>query len=441
MNRERQKRVAIIGGGASGLLTAWLIQSRHEVTLYEADAQLGGHVRTVPVLDSGDTIYAEAGFKYFFDRTNPYLLAVLNELALRIEWTDAAMTLPHPDADGDLVIPPTSGRQLWHLATAPAALRDIVCLSALRLAYDEIVLRGDMKLTVAELLGWRRFPKVAHDFLYAFMSASWGVPDDVIARFPAYNVLTLLSSPGARFKRVGYLDRGSSAYVAALIGRLGRTQLRPGTAVSKIERVGGDWYVTADDRRCYDAVVLALPPWRATEILHGAGPWRLALSQFRCFDACTAVHRDRVFMPRDRRDWSLSNVYRSRGRTMLTSWEGIRYDRDVFRSWLIGDEPRQIERREVFEHLIVDSGSAAHRRNVHSLQGRDDLWAVGMYLGRVDCHESCVTSAVAVARRLADNGDVLRALTDEAERRRADDLRAGQWTLNALYARGRRASA
>ena len=70
------RRVAIVGGGASGLLTAWMLQDQHEVVVFEADARLGGHVRTVPVAhEDGQVVYAEAGFKYFFDRTNPYTVS------------------------------------------------------------------------------------------------------------------------------------------------------------------------------------------------------------------------------------------------------------------------------------------------------------------------------------------------------------------------------
>ena len=72
--KPTRRRVAVIGGGASGLLTAWMLQDEHDVVVYEADDRLGGHVHTVPVEhDDRETVYAEAGFKYFFDRTNPNL--------------------------------------------------------------------------------------------------------------------------------------------------------------------------------------------------------------------------------------------------------------------------------------------------------------------------------------------------------------------------------
>lgn len=39
-------RVAIMGGGASGLAAAWLLDPAHEVHLYEQARMLGGHIRT-----------------------------------------------------------------------------------------------------------------------------------------------------------------------------------------------------------------------------------------------------------------------------------------------------------------------------------------------------------------------------------------------------------
>ena len=40
-------RIAIIGGGSAGLVTAHLLDGVHEVTLFEREPILGGHVRTL----------------------------------------------------------------------------------------------------------------------------------------------------------------------------------------------------------------------------------------------------------------------------------------------------------------------------------------------------------------------------------------------------------
>lgn len=48
-------RIAVVGGGISGLASAWLLSRAHEVTLFERDARLGGHAHTHAV---GDAIFA-----------------------------------------------------------------------------------------------------------------------------------------------------------------------------------------------------------------------------------------------------------------------------------------------------------------------------------------------------------------------------------------------
>src|SRR5262249_31558945 len=98
-------RIAIIGGGAAGLMTAWLLQFEHEVTLYERAPVLGGHARTITLDCGGVTVHCETGFKYFFSAYYPTLLALLAVLQLkpRPRWLNLTLRL----RDGtELVLPP-----------------------------------------------------------------------------------------------------------------------------------------------------------------------------------------------------------------------------------------------------------------------------------------------------------------------------------------------
>ena len=45
--RRDRKRIAIVGGGISGLSAAYYLSPNHDVTLFEAAPRLGGHARTV----------------------------------------------------------------------------------------------------------------------------------------------------------------------------------------------------------------------------------------------------------------------------------------------------------------------------------------------------------------------------------------------------------
>lgn len=40
-------RIAVIGGGIAGLASGWILQSRHQVRLFEATPELGGHAHTM----------------------------------------------------------------------------------------------------------------------------------------------------------------------------------------------------------------------------------------------------------------------------------------------------------------------------------------------------------------------------------------------------------
>ena len=47
--RARGSRIAVVGGGVSGLVAAHLLHPDHEVTVFEAGPYPGGHTNTIRV--------------------------------------------------------------------------------------------------------------------------------------------------------------------------------------------------------------------------------------------------------------------------------------------------------------------------------------------------------------------------------------------------------
>ena len=50
-------KIAVIGGGISGLMAAYRLNDSHQITLYEANSYVGGHTNTVDV-EIGDERHA-----------------------------------------------------------------------------------------------------------------------------------------------------------------------------------------------------------------------------------------------------------------------------------------------------------------------------------------------------------------------------------------------
>jgi predicted NAD/FAD-binding protein len=73
-------RIAVIGSGIAGLASAWLLSKHNEVTLYEADARLGGHTHTHQIELAGRDYAVDTGFIVHNPRHYPLLTALFEEL-------------------------------------------------------------------------------------------------------------------------------------------------------------------------------------------------------------------------------------------------------------------------------------------------------------------------------------------------------------------------
>lgn len=57
-----RKRIAIVGSGISGLVAAYYLSKHHEVFVYEAGTEIGGHTATKQIKLEGQEYNIDTGF-------------------------------------------------------------------------------------------------------------------------------------------------------------------------------------------------------------------------------------------------------------------------------------------------------------------------------------------------------------------------------------------
>ncbi|MFT5812981.1 MAG: putative NAD/FAD-binding protein [Psychroserpens sp.] len=91
------KRIAIIGAGVSGLTAAYLLSKKHQVSVFEKSAHIGGHTATVDVELSGQHYALDTGFIVFNNKTYPNFLALLDEIGVGKQETQMSFSVHNSD--------------------------------------------------------------------------------------------------------------------------------------------------------------------------------------------------------------------------------------------------------------------------------------------------------------------------------------------------------
>lgn len=420
------QRIAVIGGGISGLAAAYLLQDNNHVTLYEAAPRLGGHARTIMAGRNGDQP-VDTGFIVFNYANYPHLTRMFQDLDVPVERSDMSFGATIDD-----------GRIEYGLRTLGALLgqkRNMVRPGFLRMVHDinrfnthaERMAEND-DLTVGDLVKKLRLGSWFHDYyLMPICGAIWSTPPDKIRDFPARSLVrffrnhALLSATGQH--QWWTVSGGSIEYVRRLEAHLTRngTTLRPGTPVQSVKRSPAGVTIHADGAAPaqFDQVIFACHSDTALKLLDRPTPSEhTALSALKYQDNHMVLHRDTSVMPRNRICWS-SWIYRSRtGQKQpsigVTYWmnrlQNIPEDDPLFVT--LNPErpldPALIYDEHLFRHPVFDAGALKAQGQIADIQGQNNTWFAGAYL-RHGFHEDGFASAVRVAKDLNRQTDMLRA--------------------------------
>jgi predicted NAD/FAD-binding protein len=414
-------RVAIVGGGAAGLASAWLLENDHEVTLYEKEDRLGGHAHTLNLEVAGKIVAIDAGFEFFSDAMFP----VFNRLLKLINAPLRPFSMLATQFDtrtGDIhMLPPMHGSRIYWDMLTPRKLLDLLCFGLTLNAVRGVMKRRDTSVTVAQFLNRLALPaEFKSQFLLPYFQAQWGVSRDEILTFMIYDV--------ARYSYLGFqqglspnawkeVEGGTQTYINLLRDSLRKTRIQTGACIRSVCRENGVYLVETEhgQTESYDRVIMATNAQQAAAALATLGEAQEVcrlLKQITYFDTTIAIHGDTRLMPPQRKHWSTANIRFDGTYSQLTVWKSWKSEAPVFRSWVTHDArlPDPLYALVQYTHPKVDAAYFGAQTALQLHQGKNNLWSTGVYMHDVDCHESAVMSAVKVAQALAPNSTRLKQL-------------------------------
>ncbi|MEX0338294.1 MAG: NAD(P)/FAD-dependent oxidoreductase, partial [Arenibacterium sp.] len=214
------RRIAVIGGGISGMGAANMLADTQQVTLFEAEPRLGGHARTVMAGRYGDQP-VDTGFIVFNYVNYPHLVSLFDKLDVPVE--KSSMTFGVSIDGGRLEYALTSLNALFaqrRNALRPGfqrMVRDIFRFNAKAAA----AVAAKPGLTIGGLLLELNLGDWFRDYyLLPFSGAIWSTPKEKILDFPAHAMIrffenhALLSHTG---QHQWYTVKGGSVqYVSRL---------------------------------------------------------------------------------------------------------------------------------------------------------------------------------------------------------------------------------
>ena len=401
-------KIAIVGTGISGLVTAHRLHPEHEIVVYEASERIGGHTHTVPVAAADGTHWIDTGFIVFNDRNYPRFEALLEELGVAAQPSHMGFSV----SDGGRF--EYSGTP-WGLFARPRHLVSPTFLGMLRdwrrFNREARALIG-MNGTAPSLGHWLEQQGFSRHFVERLIvpqaSAVWSADPAQMWSFPASFMAEFFDNHGMyslrNRPRWRTVSGGSRRYVEAITARW-RDRVRTGAPVRRIERQPDRVRIEADgcESEEFDRVVIATHSDQALALLADpSAAEREVLGAIPYQRNEAVLHADASLMPRRRAAWSSWNFHLTpepaQG-TTVTYWmnnlQRLRSREHYFvtlnRSEAI--DPKKVIRRISYDHPVYTKEGVTAQARHAEISGPRLTHFCGAYWGW-GFHEDGVVSAL-----------------------------------------------
>lgn len=269
------KKIAIIGTGISGLSSAYLLNKKHDIKVYEANDYVGGHTATKNVTVDGTEYAVDTGFIVYNEWTYPNFIKLMDVLGVKTQATEMSFSVKNlktkMEYNGNTINSLFAQRRnilspsFWRLVL------DIVKFNKLCKAHIANKQKTD-NITLQEFISSHGLSDVfTQNYILPMCAAIWSTSLEASANFPLSFFLKFFNNHGLLnitnrpqwFTLIG----GSSQYIDPLISTF-NDKISLNDAVESVVKQGGKLTVTsAKGQDVFDEVVFACHSDQALKML------------------------------------------------------------------------------------------------------------------------------------------------------------------------------
>lgn len=411
------KKVAVIGSGISGLVSAYLISKEHDVTLFEKDSRLGGHTATVDVVVDGQEYAIDTGFIVFNDRTYPNFLKLLDQIGIDKQPTEMSFSVQNKltglEYNGHNLNTLFSQRRnlfnpkFWRL------ISEIVRFNKLAKAYYAKQ-EFSQALTLGDFLDSNGFSDYfSQHYILPMTAAIWSTSLSQARLFPLSFFIQFFYHHGL----LNITDRpqwyvipgGSRNYIEKLTPRFSN-KIKLNSNITKVSREGGKVVIHFADAPSqeFDDVVLACHSDQALALLESpTDKEKEILSELPYCANEVVLHTDESMLPNKQLSWASWN-YQLTGDSEIPA--AVTYDMNILMGLTVPHtfcvtlnqtaqiDPSKVLAKFIYHHPVISPSSFKAQQKRDEICGRNGIHFAGAYWYQ-GFHEDGVKSALDVANR------------------------------------------
>ncbi len=426
-------KIAIIGTGIAGNLAAHRLAPEHDITVFEADARIGGHTNTIEVPVAGKIYSVDTGFIVYNDVTYPNFIALLNELGVATQPSEMSFSVRCERTGLEY-----NGA---NLNTLFAQRRNLVRPSFHRMLRDilrfnreapALLDQPDSTLTLDDFLQANNYSRefIEH-YIVPMGAAIWSASPQGMGSVPAgffvrffhnHGLLQVSDRPAWRV-----IQGGSQRYVEKLVAaHRDRIRLNAPVEWVKRHRACVEIKTPGAEAERFDRLVVACHSDQALALLADPSQQeREVLGAIGYQHNEAVLHTDTTLMPRKRRAWAAWNYHvrpedaeedgpEAPGTRMLDTRAALTYNMNILQSLNAPKQfcvtlnhtdainPEAIIRTLDYTHPIFTERAVAAQQRQREINGPRHTYYCGAYW-RYGFHEDGVISTMAALRHLDDD--------------------------------------